>query len=151
MNIARNATIAYLQLLVSDINFSTKCFFSNLLFSFFEISKDSPVSEIRRRLHVDRTSGTFGDFGVWIPRIWPDLAWYRRCRKICNTRTCILDSIYVWIFFSLDFIIVFFFILNSFCIYKDDSASLRQKDQFIYLDDLKELCEKTRHIFKVRV
>ena len=34
--------------------------------------------------------------------------------------------------------------------FKDDSASLRQKDQFIYLDDLKELCEKTRHIFKVK-
>lgn len=31
----------------------------------------------------------------------------------------------------------------------DHSASLRQKDQFIFLDDLKDLCERTRHIFKI--
>ena len=31
----------------------------------------------------------------------------------------------------------------------DPSASLRQKDQFIFLEDLKDLCEKVKPIFGI--
>ena len=31
---------------------------------------------------------------------------------------------------------------------EDPSASLRQKDQFIFLMDLKELCNRAKHIFR---
>ena len=30
------------------------------------------------------------------------------------------------------------------------NASLRQKDQFIYLCDLVNLCERTNHIFRIK-
>lgn len=33
---------------------------------------------------------------------------------------------------------------------KDVNASLRQKDQFIYLCDLMDLCQRTNHIFRVK-
>jgi len=34
---------------------------------------------------------------------------------------------------------------------EDPSASLRQKDQFIFLDNLPQLCEKVKHIFRLNI